>query len=89
MLVVEHDADTIRQADYIVDLGPGAGVHGGELVAAGTLAGNSAPIRHSLTAKYLTRRTVDSRSPKTRQAPSEDRGWLEVLGARENNLQEH
>src|SRR5207249_7216295 len=53
VLVVEHDADTIRQADYVFDLGPGAGVHGGELVAAGTLAevlGNP----HSLTAKYLT-----------------------------------
>ena len=42
VLVVEHDADTIRHADYILDLGPGAGVHGGELVAAGTLAGNFA-----------------------------------------------
>ena len=53
MLVVEHDADTIRQADYILDLGPGAGVHGGELVAAGTLAEILANP-NSLTAKYLT-----------------------------------
>ena len=62
VLVVEHDADTIRQADYILDLGPGAGVRGGELVAAGTLAEVLANP-HSLTAKYLTRRTLHSQSP--------------------------
>ena len=53
VLVVEHDADTIRQADYIVDLGPGAGVHGGELVAAGTLP-EILQSKNSLTGKYLT-----------------------------------
>src|SRR5205807_8302947 len=52
VLVVEHDADTIRHADYILDLGPGAGVRGGELVAAGTLSQVLAHP-HSLTAKYL------------------------------------
>jgi excinuclease ABC subunit A len=84
VLVVEHDEDTIRRADYIIDLGPGAGVRGGEVVAAGTLAEVLA-TPHSLTAKYLTRElTVPV--PKKRVKPSPDRGWLEVLGATENNL---
>jgi excinuclease ABC subunit A len=84
VLVVEHDADTIRNADYVVDLGPGAGVHGGELVAAGTLPEILAN-KNSLTAQYL-RGELAIPIPKKRLAPSEDRGWLEVLGARENNL---
>jgi excinuclease ABC subunit A len=85
VLVVEHDADTIRNADYILDLGPGAGVHGGELVAAGTYAEILAN-KSSLTAKYLTGELTIS-IPKKRNAPSEERGWLEIIGARENNLQ--
>ena len=84
VLVVEHDADTIRQADYIVDPGPGAGVHGGELVAAGPLP-EILRNKNSLTAQYLTGELTIP-VPKKRNAPSEDRGWLEVLGARENNL---
>jgi excinuclease ABC subunit A len=84
VLVVEHDADTIRQADYILDLGPGAGVRGGELVAAGTLSEVLANT-HSLTAKYLTGE-LSIPIPRQRIKPSLDRGWLEVLGARENNL---
>ncbi len=84
VLVVEHDADTIRNADYIVDLGPGAGVHGGELVAAGTLPEILAN-KNSLTAQYL-RGELAIPIPKKRLAPSEERGWLEVLGAKENNL---
>ncbi|MGD0207199.1 MAG: excinuclease ABC subunit UvrA [Verrucomicrobiota bacterium] len=84
VLVVEHDAETIRQADYIVDLGPGAGVHGGELVAAGALP-DILKNPNSLTAKYLTGELTIP-LPQKRLAPSEDRGWLEVLGARENNL---
>ena len=84
VLVVEHDADTIRSADYIVDLGPGAGVHGGELVAAGTLP-EILTNPNSLTAKYL-HGELTIPIPKKRLAPSEERGWLEVLGARENNL---
>jgi excinuclease ABC subunit A len=84
VLVVEHDADTIRQADYIIDLGPGAGVHGGELVAAGTLPEVLAHP-HSLTAKYL-RGELSIAVPRHRVKPAPDRGWLEVLGARENNL---
>jgi excinuclease ABC subunit A len=84
VLVVEHDADTIRQADYILDLGPGAGVRGGELVAAGTLAELLAHP-HSLTAKYL-RGELSIPIPRHRVKPSAGRGWLEVIGARENNL---
>src|SRR5258708_30925704 len=84
VLVVEHDEDTIRRADYIIDLGPGAGVRGGELVAAGTLAELLA-APHSLTAKYLTRE-LNIAVPKKRVKPSPDRGWLELLDARENNL---
>jgi excinuclease ABC subunit A len=85
VLVVEHDADTIRNADYIVDLGPGAGVHGGELVAAGTLPEILAD-KNSLTAQYL-RGELTIPIPKKRLAPAKDHNWLEVLGARENNLQ--
>ena len=84
VLVVEHDADTIRQADYIVDLGPGAGVHGGELVAAGPLP-EILRNKNSLTAQYLTGE-LSIPVPKKRIAPSAERGWLEVLGAKENNL---
>ena len=84
VLVVEHDADTIRQADYILDLGPGAGVRGGELVAAGTLKEVLAN-EHSLTASYLTGElTVPL--PKERKQASKDRGSIEIIGASENNL---
>ena len=84
VLVVEHDADTIRHADYILDLGPGAGVRGGELVAAGTLPEILADT-HSLTAKYLTGE-LNIPVPKQRVKPSAEKGWLELLGATENNL---
>jgi excinuclease ABC subunit A len=84
VLVVEHDADTIRQADFIVDLGPGAGVRGGELVAAGTLPEILAS-KKSLTAQYLNGE-LSIPIPKKRLVPTEERGWLEVLGAKENNL---
>jgi excinuclease ABC subunit A len=84
VLVVEHDEDTIRRADYILDLGPGAGVHGGEVVASGTLAEVLATPR-SLTANYL-RGEMSVPVPKKRIKPSAERGWLEVLGAKENNL---
>ncbi|MGH7975909.1 MAG: excinuclease ABC subunit UvrA, partial [Limisphaerales bacterium] len=84
VLVVEHDADTIRHADYILDLGPGAGVHGGELVAAGTLPEILA-AKKSLTGQYLIGE-LSIPIPKKRISPSE-KGWLEILGARENNLQ--
>lgn len=84
VIVVEHDEDTIRQADWILDLGPGAGVHGGEVVAAGTLS-ELLTVPKSLTAKYL--RGEDSIAvPKERVKPTAERGWLEVIGAKENNL---
>jgi excinuclease ABC subunit A len=84
VIVVEHDEDTIRQADWILDLGPGAGVHGGEVVASGSLK-EVLVAPKSLTAKYL--RGDDSvLVPKVRVQPSAERGWLEVIGAQENNL---
>ncbi len=84
VLVVEHDADTIRQADYILDLGPGAGVRGGELVVAGSYEDI---LKHdrSLTAKYL-RGELNIPVPKQRRQPSKDRGSIEIIGASENNL---
>jgi excinuclease ABC subunit A len=84
VLVVEHDEDTIRRADYVIDLGPGAGVRGGEVVAAGTL---EEVLRHpaSLTGQYL-RRELAIPVPRKRVQPAREKGWLEILGARENNL---
>ncbi len=84
VMVVEHDEDTIRHADWIVDLGPGAGVHGGEVVAQGTLADILA-ARKSLTGQYL-KGELSIAVPRRRAIPSAERGWVEVLGARENNL---
>jgi excinuclease ABC subunit A len=84
VLVVEHDEDTIRAADYVLDLGPGAGVRGGELVASGTVEEVLKNPR-SLTAKYLTGE-LNIIVPKKRIKPSPERGWLEVRGATENNL---
>jgi len=84
VLVVEHDEDTIRRADYIVDLGPGAGVHGGEVVAAGSLAEILAHPK-SLTGRYLNG-DLSIPVPRHRVKPDPVKGWLEVLGARENNL---
>jgi excinuclease ABC subunit A len=86
VLVVEHDADTIRAADYILDLGPGAGVHGGELVAAGTLPDILA-CHKSLTGRYLTGE-MNIPVPKKRLCPDPEKGWLEIIGASENNLQD-
>ena len=85
VLVVEHDADTIRAADYILDLGPGAGVHGGELVAAGALPEILAAT-NSLTGQYLTGELDDSGSEK---ASCADRGKGLAGNSRrkENNLQ--
>jgi excinuclease ABC subunit A len=86
VLVVEHDADTIKAADYILDLGPGAGVHGGQLVAAGTLPEILA-AKKSLTGQYLTGE-LSIAVPKKRNQPDENKGWLEIQGAKENNLQD-
>jgi excinuclease ABC subunit A len=84
VIVVEHDEDTIRRADWIIDLGPGAGVQGGELVAAGTLHDIMA-ARRSFTGQYL-KGELSIPIPRRRVAPTAERGWLEVLGASENNL---
>jgi excinuclease ABC subunit A len=84
VLVVEHDEDTMRHADYLLDLGPGAGVRGGELVAAGTLEEVLKNPR-SLTARYLTGE-LSVPIPKKRLKPSPEKGWIEVIGATANNL---
>ena len=84
VIVVEHDEDTIRQADYVLDLGPGAGVRGGEIVAQGTLP-EVLQSAKSLTAKYLTGE-LNIPIPRQRLKPSNERGWIEILGATENNL---
>ncbi len=84
LIVVEHDEETIRAADFIVDIGPGAGVHGGELVAAGTLQDvESAP--RSITGKYLSGEKQISVPTKRRKGTGH---FLEVLGANQNNLKD-
>jgi excinuclease ABC subunit A len=83
VIVVEHDEDAIRQADYVVDLGPGAGVHGGQIVAQGTAA-EVAAHPDSITGQYLSgRRRIQI--PKARHAPDPKR-MVRVLGATANNL---
>jgi excinuclease ABC subunit A len=86
VLVVEHDEETIRAADYVMDLGPGAGVHGGELVVAGTLK-KVCQSKRSITAKYLTGE-FKIEVPKTRTMANPERGWLIIRGAAENNLKD-
>lgn len=83
VLVVEHDEDTMREADYIVDIGPGAGEHGGEVVAEGT-AEEIMKNKDSVTGAYLSGR-VKIPVPRERKSPS---GWIEILRAGENNLKE-
>ncbi|PAW86626.1 MAG: excinuclease ABC subunit A [Pedosphaera sp. Tous-C6FEB] len=85
VLVVEHDEDTIRRADHVIDLGPGAGTHGGEVVAQGTVAEVMANSR-SLTGRYLSG-DLSIPVPRKRISPVGKAGWLEITGARENNLQ--
>ncbi|MBQ2426505.1 MAG: excinuclease ABC subunit UvrA, partial [Lachnospiraceae bacterium] len=81
VIVVEHDEDTMMAADCIVDIGPGAGSHGGEIVAIGT-AEEIMQCENSITGDYLSgRRKIPV--PKERRIPT---GWLKVRGARENNL---
>ena len=81
VLVVEHDEDTMRAADCIVDIGPGAGEHGGEVVAMGT-AQEIMDCPESITGAYLSGR-MKIPVPEVRRTPS---GWLTVKGAAENNL---
>lgn len=81
LIVVEHDEDTMLEADYIVDIGPGAGSHGGEVVAQGT-AQEIMEVENSVTGQYLSgRKQVPV--PETRRKP---KGWLTISGAQENNL---
>ena len=82
VIVVEHDEDAIRHADYIIDMGPGAGVHGGQIVAQGNLADIEA-AEGSLTADYLTGRRAIPVPAKRRKGTGKK---LIVKGARENNL---
>lgn len=81
VLVVEHDEDTMRAADCIVDIGPGAGRNGGEVVAVGT-AEDIMKCKESITGAYLSGR-IKIPVPATRRKPT---GWIKVRGARENNL---
>ncbi|SEA18903.1 excinuclease ABC subunit A [Oribacterium sp. KHPX15] len=81
VLVVEHDEDTMRAADYIIDIGPGAGSEGGEVIATGNIDEIMANPR-SITGQYLSGK-LKIEVPKKRRKPN---GWIKVVGARENNL---
>ena len=81
LIVVEHDEDTMREADYIVDIGPGAGEHGGEVIACGT-AEDLMKEPRSITGQYLAGKK-EIPVPKTRRTPT---GFLEIKGATEHNL---
>lgn len=81
LIVVEHDEDTMREADCIVDIGPGAGEHGGQVVAVGT-AEELMQCENSITGDYLSGRKKIP-VPEVRKEPT---GWIKVVGAQENNL---
>lgn len=81
LIVVEHDEDTMLEADYVVDIGPGAGEHGGHIVAEGT-AKEIMNVEESITGAYLSGRKKIP-VPKVRKEPT---GWIKVIGAAENNL---
>ena len=83
VIVVEHDTDTIMQADYLVDIGPGAGVHGGQVIAAGTPA-EVAKNKNSITGRYISG-AESIPVPKYRRKVDMN-NTLDVIGARENNL---
>lgn len=82
LIVVEHDEDTIRQADYIVDIGPGAGVYGGEIVGAGKTE-DIIKSERSITGKYLS---GEKKIPLPKENRKIENGYLEIKGAAENNL---
>jgi excinuclease ABC subunit A len=84
VLVVEHDEETIKESDWIVDIGPGAGEHGGEVVYSGPVSGIS-KAKNSVTGNYLTGKTSIP-VPKVRRTPT--REAITVRGAREHNLQD-
>lgn len=81
LVVVEHDEDTIRKADYVIDMGPGAGLQGGHIIAKGTPK-QIEKSKESLTGRYLSRKLTIP-VPRTRREPT---GHIRVLGAAENNL---
>lgn len=83
VLVVEHDEDTMRAADCIIDIGPNAGEHGGEVIAVGT-AEEIMKVPESITGAYLAKR-IQIEVPNSRRTPKQ---WLTVCGARENNLRD-
>lgn len=84
LIVVEHDEDTIRKADYILDMGPGAGEHGGVIVAQGTLE-EILNNENSITGQYLSgKKKIEV--PKKRRKPNGD--WLTIKGAQQNNLKD-
>lgn len=82
LIVVEHDEDTMRAADFIVDIGPGAGVHGGEVICAGTLD-DIMKCERSITGQYLTGKLKIEVPEKRRKSTKK---WLKITGCRENNL---
>lgn len=82
LIVVEHDEDTMRSADYIVDIGPGAGIHGGEIVAEGT-AEEIMANENSITGKYLSGEKIIALPESTREGNG---NFIEIKGASENNL---
>ena len=82
LIVVEHDEDTIRSADHIVDIGPGAGVHGGEIIAQGTLE-DIENNPESITGQYLSGRKVIEIPEKTRDGNGKS---IKIIGAKQNNL---
>jgi len=83
LLVVEHDEDTMRAADYLVDIGPGAGEHGGQIIAAGTVD-EVMKVKDSITGQYLSGRKFIA-LPEERRKPGKN--CIEIRGAKENNLQ--
>lgn len=83
VIVVEHDTDTIMQADYLIDIGPGAGVHGGQVIAAGTPA-EVAKNKNSITGRYIS--GAESIPVPKRRRKVDMNNTLDVIGARENNL---
>ncbi|MEK7479191.1 MAG: excinuclease ABC subunit UvrA [Patescibacteria group bacterium] len=88
IIVVEHDEDTIRAADYLVDIGPGAGVHGGRVVAEGALpAILKDTTQNSLTLKYLRGEEKIEIPERRRKVDAKHGDFLRIKGARENNLQ--
>jgi excinuclease ABC subunit A len=82
VIVVEHDEDTMRTADYLLDIGPGAGIHGGEIVAEGTPK-EVIENPSSITGKYLSGKIKIKTKNKYRQGNGK---FLEIIGAKENNL---